>query len=247
MFGQVEPAPARAQGGLGIGLALVRRLVEMHQGTVTGWSDGVGKGSQFTVRLPVAEAPHATAADAVETVPPSSGVRRVLVVDDNQDAGELLGIMLEQEGFEAVIVGDGPLRDALEVQRHDLGADDWISLPGRVEHDELVDLYRRAWVVASPSSREGWGMTLTEAAATGTPVVATRIAGHLDATLDGVTGTLVDGVGSEFRSALDVLLRDPSLRQRMGRAARDWAQGFTWTACAASAMDVLVADAMRRQ
>src|SRR5205085_1521539 len=74
--------------------------------------------------------------------------------------------------LEAVVVGEGYERAALEARRHALGADGWIHLPGRVEDDALLDLYRRAWVVASTSLREGWGMTITEAAACGTPVLA---------------------------------------------------------------------------
>ena len=66
------------------------------------------------------------------------------------------------------------------------------TFAGRVDDDGLVDLYRRAWVVASASSHEGWGMTLTEAAACGTPAVATRISGHLDAVEEGVGGLLAD-------------------------------------------------------
>src|SRR5262249_38297042 len=81
----------------------------------------------------------------------------------------------------AVIVGEGYERAALERQIAELGASDWISLPGRVDDVELLDLYRRAWMVASSSAHEGWGMTITEAAACGTPTVATRIAGHEDA------------------------------------------------------------------
>ena len=64
--------------------------------------------------------------------------------------------------------------------------------PGRLDDAELVDLYRRAWVVASTSVREGWGMTLTEAAACGTPAVATAIPGHADAVRHGVSGLLAD-------------------------------------------------------
>jgi CheY-like chemotaxis protein/two-component sensor histidine kinase len=107
MFGQVNQSLDRAQGGLGIGLALVRRLVEMHHGSVAARSEGAGKGSTFTVRLPAADAPAATPLPEPPRVSPGSA-KRVLVVDDNEDAGELLGFMLEQEGFEPVIVNDGP-------------------------------------------------------------------------------------------------------------------------------------------
>ena len=87
--------------------------------------------------------------------------------------------------LEAVIVGEGYRRDQLETQIHEAGAERWIHLPGRLTDEQLVDLYRRAWLLASASAREGWGMTLTEAAACGTPAVVTRIAGHLDAVDDG--------------------------------------------------------------
>jgi signal transduction histidine kinase/ActR/RegA family two-component response regulator len=108
MFGQVNHGVDRAQGGLGIGLALVKRLVEMHHGSVSAHSEGAGKGSTFTVRLPAASPPEATVSEGRVTAAPAGDARRVLVVDDNEDAGELLGFMLEQEGFEAVIVNDGP-------------------------------------------------------------------------------------------------------------------------------------------
>jgi two-component system, sensor histidine kinase len=108
MFGQVNQALDRAQGGLGIGLALVRRLVEMHHGTVTARSEGVGRGSTFTVRLPAADAPSHTTPAENAGAPLELGATRVLVVDDNEDASELLAFMLEQEGFQTTIVNDGP-------------------------------------------------------------------------------------------------------------------------------------------
>ncbi len=89
-----------------------------------------------------------------------------------------------------VIVGTGPRRGALEelIAAHDAG--DWITLPGRIELDDLIALYRRAWLVASASRSEGWGLTLTEAAACGTPAVATDIPGHQCSVINGVTGVL---------------------------------------------------------
>jgi glycosyltransferase involved in cell wall biosynthesis len=148
--------------------------------------------------------------------------------------------------LEAVIVGEGYTRGDLESRRHEAGAEDWIHLPGRIEDDELLDLYRRAWVVAGAAAREGWGMTLTEAAACGTPAVATRIAGHLDAVAPDVSGLLVDG-RDEFVAALDAVLTDPALRSRLGAGALDHATRFTWEATALGTLEVLAADARRRQ
>jgi CheY-like chemotaxis protein len=109
MFEQVEEPVAGSQGGLGIGLALVRRLVEMHGGRVEAFSEGHGKGSTFTVHLPIVEHHSDPGHDAPPlSVKPNARAKRVLVVDDNEDAGELLACMLEQDGFEVVIAKDGP-------------------------------------------------------------------------------------------------------------------------------------------
>ena len=85
---------------------------------------------------------------------------------------------------------DGAERENLEALVADLDASDWVSMPGRLSDDALVELYRRAWVLASASAAEGWGMTVTEAAACGTPAVVTDIPGHRDAVQPGVTGLL---------------------------------------------------------
>jgi glycosyltransferase involved in cell wall biosynthesis len=151
--------------------------------------------------------------------------------------------------LQAVIIGEGYERAALEALRTQLGAADWLHLPGRVDDDELVSWYRRAWVVASTSQREGWGMTLTEAAACGTPVVATAIAGHTDAVLDGETGLLVDrsapdGVG-DFAAALTRVLTDDALRSRLAKGALSRAGTFTWEATARQALVALVEETTR--
>jgi PAS domain S-box-containing protein len=107
-FVQLEGARRHAQGGLGIGLTLVKRVVEMHGGKVEAHSAGVGHGSQFVVRLPqaVAPAPEAMAA-AVPEPSPSPGARRVLVVDDNIDAAVALGRVLSLQAHEVKVVHDG--------------------------------------------------------------------------------------------------------------------------------------------
>src|SRR5262249_7680244 len=109
MFSQVTPALERSRGGLGIGLALVKGLVELHGGRVEARSAGLGLGSEFIVRLPAADAPIA--------VPPKPGSnpqalssgpqRRILVVDDNRDSADSLGLMLKTVGHDIRTAYDG--------------------------------------------------------------------------------------------------------------------------------------------
>ena len=140
--------------------------------------------------------------------------------------------------LEAVIAGEGQERAALEQQISRLGAGDWISLPGRVTESELLDLYQRAWVLASSSAYEGWGLTITEAAACATPAVVSPIAGHADAVDDGVTGFLAEP-GPAMEERLGRLLGDPALRRRMQAAARCRAETLTWDRTALATMRIL--------
>lgn len=138
----------------------------------------------------------------------------------------------------AVIVGEGYERPALEDTRRELGADGYIELRGHVDDRALLALYRSAWLVASSSLREGWGMTLTEAAACGTPAVATDIAGHRDAVRDGVSGLLV-GREEDLGPAIARVLRDEELRRRLAEGARARAAGLRWERTAAALFQLL--------
>ena len=89
------------------------------------------------------------------------------------------------------IIGEGPLRGELQHHIDRVDAQSWIELVGWVDRHALVDHYRRAWLVVSGSLAEGWGLSLTEGAACGTPAVATDIRGHRSSVVDGVTGLLV--------------------------------------------------------
>jgi glycosyltransferase involved in cell wall biosynthesis len=151
-----------------------------------------------------------------------------------------------QPAMRAVIIGEGYERSALESQVRELGAEDWISLPGRIEHSALVDLYRRAWVLASASAHEGWGMTITEAAACGTPAVATRIAGHTDAIMHERSGLLVDDP-VELGSAIERVIADDGLRSSLSGGAIAYATRFTWGATARGTLEVLANEALRRR
>ena len=101
LFVQSEQPLDRAEGGLGIGLAVCRELVEMHGGTVSAASAGPNRGATFTVRLPVLEAPAESARSGESGAAPQ---RRILIVDDNRDAADILALLLESEGHETLAV-----------------------------------------------------------------------------------------------------------------------------------------------
>jgi glycosyltransferase involved in cell wall biosynthesis len=136
-----------------------------------------------------------------------------------------------------VIVGEGPMRAELEaaVERHE--AREWITLAGRLDRAELVALYQRAWLVTSASLAEGWGLTLTEAAACGTAAVATDISGHRSSVVDGVTGVLapLERLGDTIA---DVLL-DHARREQLAAAALQRARTLTWDRVAVGVLDAL--------
>jgi len=109
LFSQAERTPDRSQGGLGLGLALVKSLVELHGGMVTASSEGRNMGTEFTVRLPRLRA-SAPAVDALPA-PAASGVNaaqrlRLMLVDDNEDAAMTLGLLLEAGGHAVTVVHD---------------------------------------------------------------------------------------------------------------------------------------------
>jgi signal transduction histidine kinase/ActR/RegA family two-component response regulator len=133
MFAQVETSLERSRDGLGIGLTLVKTLVEMHGGTVEARSDGPGRGSEFTIRLPVV------------TESSRAGGRRILIVDDNEDGAESLAMLLQLGGHETCDVRDGTA--ALEV------AERWrpdavlldIGLPGLNGYEVCRRIRQKPW------------------------------------------------------------------------------------------------------
>jgi signal transduction histidine kinase len=109
LFAQAEQTSDRSAGGLGLGLTLVKSLVELHGGRVEAFSEGLGRGSEFVVRLPCSESAGEPATNgAARTSGPSRPARRVLVVDDNADAADSLALLLRVDGHEVRVAYDGP-------------------------------------------------------------------------------------------------------------------------------------------
>jgi PAS domain S-box-containing protein len=107
MFAQVDDDTERPRRGLGIGLTLVRRLVELHGGTVTARSEGRGLGSEFEVRLPVLEAEEHYEEPESVAMPDDTSTRRILVVDDNRDSAESIATLLQLSGHRTYMAHDG--------------------------------------------------------------------------------------------------------------------------------------------
>jgi PAS domain S-box-containing protein len=139
LFSQAERTPDRSQGGLGIGLALVRSLVELHSGTVGAQSDGLGTGCTFTVKLPRLQGRGPLPAPALPAATPGAAdpMLRVLIVDDNVDAANMLAMLLQAKGYLVEVEAD-PFRALAraQVQAFDAFLLD-IGLPG-IDGYELV-------------------------------------------------------------------------------------------------------------
>jgi PAS domain S-box-containing protein len=158
MFSQIDTGHEHADGGIGIGLALVKGFVELHGGTVEARSAGLDRGSEFLVRLP-GSLRIAAAAGPAETKPrppPVEAGRRVLIADDNRDGAEIMGMLLEHSGYEVHLAHTG--RDALAMaaaQRPDFAVLD-IGMPGMSGYE-----------VARAIRSQPWGATIMLIAVTG--------------------------------------------------------------------------------
>jgi CheY-like chemotaxis protein len=108
LFMQEEEAAGRAQGGLGIGLTLVRTFVHLHGGEVEAFSEGPNRGSEFVIRLPALEASQGQCEEHPESIRVPGHTHRILIVDDNEDGAQSLAMLLELQGNQVRTAYDGP-------------------------------------------------------------------------------------------------------------------------------------------
>jgi glycosyltransferase involved in cell wall biosynthesis len=139
-----------------------------------------------------------------------------------------------------VVVGSGDYLPRLVRQAGELGMADRVDFTGFVSEGEKIAILRKAHVVVNPSSKEGWGVTVTEANACGTPVVASDVPGLRDAVRDGETGFLVRyGDVQGFADRIAEVLGDSGLRARLAGRAVAWARTFNWDQSARSILALL--------
>jgi len=128
---------------------------------------------------------------------------------------------------ELLVAGRGDALEEAKAEARTLGASDYVSFLGHVSEDEKIRLLRGSWVMATPSMNEGWGMTVIEANACGTPAVAYRVSGLDESISKGMSGLLAEN-DEAFIQHLVAVLSDGELRQRLSQGAIEWASAFDW-------------------
>lgn len=143
-----------------------------------------------------------------------------------------------------VVVGDGPYGNELRRAAARLGVSHAVAFCGFAPREGKVRAMQEAWALIQPSPKEGWGLTVVEAGACGTAVVATDAPGLRDSVRRDETGLLVPfGDDAALAEALLRVIDDAALRERLGASGERWAAGFTWSDCAARSLDALLAGA----
>lgn len=141
--------------------------------------------------------------------------------------------------FKLVIAGRGDFRD-LESQVEAYGISDYVTILGEISETEKVKLLNKAWVFVSSSSREGWGLTIIEANACGTPAVAYRVPGLSESIVNDETGFLLPyGKVEDFSEAIQRLILNETLRKKFSHSAINWAKKFDWNLTAKETLKVV--------
>ncbi len=156
-------------------------------------------------------------------------------------------VLAERPNARLVLVGSGTAEGEMRRRASSGGLGASVSFEGFVPEETKIDWMRRATVVAQPSHKEGWGLTVLEANACGAPVVATDVPGLRDSVRPGETGLLVrKGDAADLAGGIVRVLADPRLRRHLADGAMRWVERFRWDEVAASFADVARAVAERR-
>ncbi len=157
-------------------------------------------------------------------------------------------VLARVPGARLVVIGDGPDRPRLEAMLGRSGAGHAVEFLGFIPRADKARWMRAAWAVVQPSPKEGWGLTVVEAAASGTAVIAADSPGLRDSVRRDETGLLVPyGDDAALEQALVTVLTDTPLRDRLARAGVAWSRNFTWPDCAARSLDALLAPVTARR
>jgi glycosyltransferase involved in cell wall biosynthesis len=149
-------------------------------------------------------------------------------------------VMEKVPRLKVLIVGEGDDRPRLEAMTAELGLGTVVEFTGFVSEETKIDLLRRMWFKVTTSSKEGWGLTVLEANACGTPVIASNVQGLRDAVKDGETGLLYTyGDVSELASKITSMIQDEPLRDRLRQNAIGWAKLFDWDLAAQQTITLL--------
>jgi glycosyltransferase involved in cell wall biosynthesis len=152
-----------------------------------------------------------------------------------------LPLVLEQvPSLQVLVIGEGDDRGRLEAISKDHGLRDAVEFTGFVSEERKIELLQRIWFKVTTSSKEGWGLTVLEANACGTPVLASNVPGLRDAVRDGETGMLYTyGDTKDLASRMLRLLMDQDLRTRMGAHALEWSKKFDWEDAARKTLSII--------
>ncbi|RPH37487.1 glycosyltransferase family 1 protein, partial [bacterium] len=149
-------------------------------------------------------------------------------------------VLEEVPALKVVIVGEGDDRPRLEALARDLNIQHAVIFTGFVSDQEKIRLLQQMWFKVATSSKEGWGLTVTEANACGTPAIASDVPGLRDAVQDGKTGLLYRyGDIADLAGKIKLLLGDGEVRARLSAGALAWAALFSWDEAARKTIEVL--------
>lgn len=156
-------------------------------------------------------------------------------------------VINEYPDIKLIIIGDGDNRNNLQNLSKELKIDKNVEFTGFVDEATKVNLLQQMWFLVNTSSKEGWGLTVIEANACKTPVIASNVPGLKDSVKDGETGLLYEyGNIQELAAKIKLLVDDNSLRQKLSANAYNWAKTFDWDATAKTTIELLNSNLLKK-